>query len=79
MVNCPSAPMFQTPALKPNDRPMAIRIRGVAFTIISEIANQSVNGSKKIMEMARTGSLPKTKNMTMPARMVSPTAYTGVR
>ena len=70
--------MFQTPARKPNDRPMAIRINGVALTIISEMANESVRGSRKIMEIARIGSLPRTANITTPARMVTPIAMTGV-
>ena len=78
MVNWPSAPIFQTPARKPKESPTAIRINGVALTIISERVKVSVRGSKKMVAIAANGFSPSTAKRTSPNMIVKITAKTGV-
>jgi hypothetical protein len=82
MMYCPSAPIFQIPALNPRLRPIAIRMSGPALIRScgrENPANCSLkSGSQKMMRIAATGSLPRTANMMPPAIMVRITAMIGV-
>ena len=64
-VNWPSAPIFHTFALKPKDKPKAIKIRGVALTNNSATPSIVETGSIKKALTARKGSVSISQNITI--------------
>ena len=63
IIYCPSAPIFQILALKPIDRPKAIKIKGAPFMKICGMEYVEkvslIRGSQKIILIAAKGSTPK--------------------
>ena len=77
MMNCPSAPMFQTLARKQIASPSATSTSGVALTASSLHASGPRIGSMKNSTRARPGGSPSAENITQPKRAVSPSATRG--
>ena len=81
IIYCPSAPIFQIFALKPKDKPSAIRINGAALITnwgleYSEKVGLII-GSQNINLIASNGFLPILKNKKPPKIIVKITAITG--
>src|SRR5262249_60784544 len=76
-VYCPSAPMFQTLARNPSDRPTAISTRVAALTNNSGRGVGFASGATKNVCSEATGSLPRTAKMTAAVTNVSSRANTG--
>ena len=81
IIYCPSAPIFQIFALKPKDKPSAIRINGAALITnwgleYSEKVGLII-GSQNISLIASNGFLPILKNKKPPKIIVKITAITG--
>ena len=77
--NWPSAPIFQTFARNPTDKPTAHSIKGVAFRNSSATPYRSLSGFRKNTLKPSTGSLPSRWNSSMPLATIRPTASNGER
>ena len=75
----PSAPMFQTLARKPIERPTAIMISGAALVPRSCHLPGSTRGSTKISQTAARPLKPSRVKTMAPTTMVRRTAISGVR